>query len=527
MTQSTRSYDFICFGDEVPGILAIVTAAREYRRRMNKFPSSLLMFKGNSQEGVGGHLVRGRLAYLDRSSVPFGVRQALQLDDFGDPPAIYKEFITRAGVVKVSLDPGRANTVLRQMLAESGVDILSLVDVDSLVMSGAQIAGIKLKRGETYLGRQFFDCTVNAELAQLAGVKKLPGFASLGLPTAELSVTLVFETEGLSTPTLRSTEDAYLRRFTNPNDAEAQGWLDIVAGSDPDYKRRIVRDLYFADGRLKRMDIGKDYVDIYSKALSIAYHSFRGTKMALAETGAVFDNANIAILPGTNRLSWNCLLFFVTAAEAETLARNNAKPTQAMLNEFGYVERWLKSMGATAVKRASELYIRHAGNIADAVVPLTGAQMMAGGVYDYEALGTFGYAFDARGGIEGLDQRAVEVGAPAPTFKKPLFNVGIKHALLKNVPNLAVLGPGSGFDGNASTAGRIIEYNVAVGQAVGIAACLALLTNRNLNSFNNPEIRSILVATGRLPKVYGVYDAAETQRLALFEKLLGVPIYTV
>ncbi|XQQ06443.1 MAG: hypothetical protein EDM05_56355 [Leptolyngbya sp. IPPAS B-1204] len=41
MTQSpTRSYDFICFGDEVPGILAIVTAAREYRRRTNRFPAA-------------------------------------------------------------------------------------------------------------------------------------------------------------------------------------------------------------------------------------------------------------------------------------------------------------------------------------------------------------------------------------------------------------------------------------------------------------------------------------------------------
>jgi hypothetical protein len=179
------------------------------------------------------------------------------------------------------------------------------------------------------------------------------------------------------------------------------------------------------------------------------------------------------------------------------------------------------------VKPASELYIRHAGSIVDTVQPLPGAQMMAGGVYDYEALGSFGYAFDARGGIDGVEERATEVGVTNYEFKTPLFNVGIRHALLKSVPNLAILGPASGFDGNGSTAGRIVEYNVGVGQAIGIAACLALLTNRNLNSFLNTEIRNVLVATGRLPKIYGIYDPEETQKVALFEKLMGVPIYTV
>lgn len=528
MTQPTpRSYDFICFGDEVPGILAIVTAAREYRRRTNSFPRSLVMFKGNSQEGVGGHLVRGRLAYLDRSSVPLDIRQRYQLGDFGDPPAIYQEFLTRVGVTKISLDPDRANTVLRQMLSEVGADILSRVDVDSLLLNGSRIAGIRLRRGEVYLGKQFIDCTVNAELAQLAGVEKLPGFSRLGLPDSELSVTLMFETEGLSSQALRSLEDAYLKRFTNPNDREAQGWLDIAAGRDPQFKQQLIRDLYYPDGRLKRMDIGSDYIDIYGEALPIAYHSFRGTKMDLVTSGSILDNANIAILSGTNRLSWNGLLFFVTATEAETLARNNAKPTARMLEEMSFVERWFKSLGATSVKAAPELYIRHAGNINGALVPLPGAQMMAGGVSVHEGLGSFGYAFDARGGIAGAKERAIEVGAPHPEFKKPLFNIGMQHALLRDVSNLAVLGPASGFDGNSSTAGRIVEYNVGVGQAIGIAACLAVLTNREMNRFSNIEIRNVLAATGRLPKLYGVYNPEETARVALFEKLMGVPIYTV
>ena len=45
--STTRTYDIICFGDEVPGLLAIVSAAREFRRRTGKNPRTLVMFKGN------------------------------------------------------------------------------------------------------------------------------------------------------------------------------------------------------------------------------------------------------------------------------------------------------------------------------------------------------------------------------------------------------------------------------------------------------------------------------------------------
>lgn len=147
------------------------------------------MFKSSSLDGVGGHLVRGRLAYLDRSSVPLAIRQAYGLGDFGDPPAIYKEFLQRSGVAVVSLDPAKANQVLRQMMAEVGIDILSNVQIESVLMEGAKIAGIKLTRGETYQGKQFIDSTVNARLAQAVRVKKFKGFQTLGLPDAEPDVT--------------------------------------------------------------------------------------------------------------------------------------------------------------------------------------------------------------------------------------------------------------------------------------------------------------------------------------------------
>lgn len=517
-----RFYDFIGFGDEVPGILTLVAAAREYRRRFSYYPRSLVMFKSSSLDGVGGHLVRGGLAYLDRSSVPLAIRQAYGLGNFGDPSAIYQEFLQRTGVSVVSLDPRKADRVLRQMMAEVGVDILSSIKIDSVLLAGAKMAGIRLSRGETYHGKQFVDATVNAELAQAAGVSKIKGFQSLGLPNAELSVTLVFEVEGLPIAELKAVEAHYLRRFNNAADSEAQGYINAAARSDLALVKQLKQDLSRrnAQGQFLTMVQGKDYIDIPTKALSIAYHAFRGTKLWLGESVAILDNANVAVLSG-GKLSWNALLFHVNADQAEELARNRARPTAAMLQEMTYIEKWFKSLGAKTVRPTLELYIRHAGNVVGVVEPLNGATLLSGGVPAQEALGTFGYAFDARGGIEGLKERAAELGWNTIHFRSPLSNIGIRHALIKAIPNLAVVSPASGFEGLACSVGRIVEFNVSVGQGVGIAMAIALAMGKNLAEVTNSEVRQVLAATGRLPKIYGETYLADASVLGNFEQSVG------
>jgi hypothetical protein len=520
-SQPPRSYDIIGFGDEVPGVLALVAAAREMRRRTGRNPRTLLLLKGDSRQGVGGHLVRGGLAYLDRSSLPLDMRQSMGLPTFGDPAAIYKEFLQRSFVTQIALDPRYADAALRAMLSDVSADILSRAEIRSVTRQGAQLAGIQLTSGQTFLGRQFIDSTVNAELAQAAGVRKLKGFETFGLPESELPVTLVFETEGLSIQQLREAELSYLRRFGNLNDREAQHFVTVAAGSDTrliDFLRRSLRD---ERGNFLTMHVGQDHIDIRSRALSIAYHSFRGKKLSLTESGAILDQANIAVLPG-GRLSWNALLCRVNGSQAETLARAAARPDARILEEFRFVEKWFRSLGATVVRAMPELYIRHAGNIQGVVEPLSGARMLAGGVPANEALATFGYHLDVRGGIEGLGARASNMGAGNINFHTPpMFNVGIRHALVKGVPNLAVISPASGFDGYACAAGRIVEFNVAVGQGVGIAAAIATLSNRTLASITNQEVRQVLAQTGQLSRIYGQANTAESSRLLAFETTLG------
>jgi FAD dependent oxidoreductase len=518
--SSTRSYDIIGFGDEVPGILAIVAAAREFRRRIGKFPRTLIMFKGNSPDGIGGHLVRGGLAYLDRTHVPADVRQSTGVGTFGDPSRLYTEFLQRSGVPQIALDPRRANTALRQMLGEVNADIISKIQIQAVLKQDANISGIQLTNGETYLAKQFIDSTVNAELAQFAGAKKHQGFETFGLPEAELPVTLIFETEGLSIDQLKTVETNYLKRFTNPRDTEAQRFMQLAAGGDQRILDRFKKEMLDSRGALAQMSIGSDHIDVRSKALSIAYHAFRGTKFSLDRSSCVLDSGNIAILPG-GRLSWNALLCHVTGAQAETLARNAAKPTAVMLEEIAFVDRFFKSLGAKAVRPMTELYIRHAGNVTEVLEVLSGARMLEGGVSASEAIATFGYALDVRGGIEGLGLKALEKGITSISFHKPpLFNVGIRHAILRSVPNLAVISPASGFSGYACSAGRIVEYNVAVGQGVGIAAALAIITNRNLVNISNLEVRQVLEQTKQLPKIYGRNYTLEATRLQDFEKMM-------
>ena len=510
-----RSYDIIGFGDEVPGVLALVSAAREYRRQTSRYPSVLLMSKAPENKGIGGHLVRGGLAYLDRSQIPSELRENNNLDTFGSPSTIYQEFLQKSDVRSIALDPDKANEALQELRRTAGVDLLTNVAIDSVLKEGQKITGLQLARGEIYLAKQFIDATVNAELAQAAGTRKNQGFETFGLPGSELPVTLVFETEGLSAAKLRQIEDIYLRRFTNPNDVEAQAWLQVAAGGDNNLAEQLRQDLKDNMGKLKQFSEGEDYIDVRSLALSISYHSFRGKKFSLTESGFLLDKANIAKL-SDERLVWNALLLDVNASEAEILAQEKSMPTAAMLEEMAFIEQWLQSLGATEVRPADELYIRHAGNVTNVVDPLTGAEILNGGVPANEALGTFGYHFDNRGGIKGLAASAAANGFSSLNFERPIFNIGIQHALIQDIPNLAVVSPASGFEGLATSAGRIVEHNVAVGQGAGIAATIALLDNRNIADISNIEVRHVLEETEQLPTVFGISNSDFT-RLNEFE----------
>ena len=156
--MSNKSFDVICFGDEVPGVLALVAAGREYsRRNKGKKLCVLLMSPGDASWRLGGHLTRGELSYLDRSQVPKPVREREGLPTFGDPPAIYAELLRNSSPKgenidkKIALDPNNAAAALKSMLAEAtDYAVLSHVKIDSVLTEGSRIVGVRPSKGEVY-----------------------------------------------------------------------------------------------------------------------------------------------------------------------------------------------------------------------------------------------------------------------------------------------------------------------------------------------------------------------------------------
>ncbi|TAD76293.1 MAG: FAD-dependent oxidoreductase [Oscillatoriales cyanobacterium] len=518
----TQDYDIIGYGDEVPGVLALVAAAREYRARAGKPARVLLLTAGDTSYGVGGHLIRGQLCYLDRTHLAPSLRERHGMGLYGDPAAIYQEFLQRAGVVEVGLDWRRGDRALREMLSEAGVQIVDRAKMTQAVKEGNRLVAIRTDDGDTFRAKQFIDSTVNAWLLQAAGGGKVAGFGTLGLPNAALPVSLIFETQSLTVDFLRRAEASWIQRFCNPSDTQAQQYLNIAAGGDPRRVQWFTSRMRNAAGQPMTMIVGPDYIDVRCHVLSILYHAYRGTSWDLEKTKFILDSPNIAVLPG-GRLSWNALLCFVTAPEAEALARNAGLPTERMKQEVEQVARWMKGFGQQiTVTPAHELYIRYAGGMTDPINPLPGAQMLAGGVPATEALGTFGYKFDVRGGIPGLGQKAIDKGFKSLQFLSepvPVFNFGIRHAISKTVPNLAVVSPASGYFGIAPAAGRIVELNVGVGQGLGVAAAIALHQNRTLADVTNLEVRQTLKNRGKLTKVYGL-GQTYVKEFASFEKTL-------
>jgi hypothetical protein len=524
--MTTRTYDIIVFGDEIPGILALVSAAREYHRRLGRYPRSLLMTPSDTSSTgkIGGHLVRGRLSYLDRSSVTPALRQQHGLDTFGAPAAIYLELLKRSGTIAIALDPDKANLALRGMLREVRADILDRATIAQVTVANERITAIALQRGETYQAQQFIDATTNAQLVKKAGVRKLSGFATLGLSNSALPVSYIFETRGLTPTRLRQIEDGYLKRLLDPGDAAAQRYLNLAAGGDPAWANFLRGRLRDANGNPAKFYQAKDSIDVRCPALSIFYHASRGTTFWLEKSPIILDQGNIAVLPG-DRLSWNALLGRVTAQEAEAIANQQGKPPANLVAEAKLVTRWLQTIGGSGVSVVwgTEVYNRFTGSVVDVVQPLSGGQMMAGGVPAAEAIGTFGYHLDVRGGIIGLGDVAKAHGFPTMGFlseQPPVFNYGIRHAQVKALRNLAILGPGSGFTGMGPGAGRIVELNVGVGQGIGIAAAIALHEGRGLGEITNQQVRSVLQSTGKLTKIFGTGQSLTRQVVDFETKLL-------
>ena len=494
-STQVQEYDAIVFGDEVPGIMT----ALKLRRQLPNGKIALIT-EGDISQGLGGHLVRGGLAYLDRNQVPRDIRQDSGLRRFASSSKLYDEFIQITGTQEIALDRFRADKAFRRALEQAQVKVIGNIQVQSVQTQGVKVQSFTTADQGIFTAKYFIDCTQGGKLAEMAGVRVYQGFEALGLPDSSLAIGLIFEIYGINLEQLRDIEDKMIDRFLDQNDIEAQRWLGIASGGSPGLRQQIISSFNSGNGIASIYQGTPDSADVRSSALGAAFHGMNGLVYDLRKAGAKLDRANVAIL--RDHLSLNSMLFYADGKTSRQLSFNGAKPTPEMLVFARKVQDFYRNLGAWDVKLMSELYIRSAGHIARSMDDLTATEMAGGGISNADALGTFTYHLDVRGGITGIGEMAARLGIDKLNIHLNMhtFNYGFRHTLPKERENLAVLSPASGFGGLGISAGRIVEFNISVGEGLAIAVAKAVQEKRSLHSITNKEVRQTFNYT---PLVYG------------------------
>jgi hypothetical protein len=222
--------------------------------------------------------------------------------------------------------------------------------------------------------------------------------------------------------------------------------------------------------------------------MAIAFHGESGLGTDWRLSPVRLDQANIALLPG--RLSFNALLLRNNAEQNQRVLAGQNRPLPWMLPYANKVTAFFKRHGAQRVVWMPELYVRSADQLAHPVAVLGEMEMANGGVPHNQALGTFSYFLDFRGGLKGI-----------PGFPKPTFNFGYRNTLPRDLDNLAVLGPAAGYGGLGGGAGRILELNISIGQGLAIASGLALADGMPLAAIDPVRVAQLMppgfIAYGR------------------------------
>ena len=507
---NARNYDVIVFGDEVPGVMAALKVKRELTKRAQS-SRVVLITEGDTADGIGGHLVRGGLAYLDRNQVPPDLRS--QYGTFGRPSRLYQEFLSLGQVNTIALDRFKVTRGFARALQKEGISVIDNASLGTVQTAGTLVCAIS-SQGTTYAAKQFIDASQSGELAAASGVEMMQGLDALGFPDSALSIGLIFDLYNVNVERLKAVELEMIGRFFDLQDTQAQEWLSVASGNDAQKRQYLLNSLIDYERNPKLLYQGTpDSADVRSLAFSILIHGYLGQEYDLKSSGFLFDRANIAILD--DRLSFNALLFYANSETAQQLSASGAMPNAEIRAIAADIKDLFGKMGVPRVEVMEELYIRSAGQIVNPLDELSATLMAAGGVPENEALGTFGYHLDDRGGIEGLDDKLNETALRLLNFKEmPIFNYGFRHTLPKEKENLAVLGPASGFGGLGTTAGRIVEFNVSVGEGLAIAIAEAITDKRSLQTITNDEIRQSL---GYRPAVYG-YRTGSFNAISSLEK---------
>jgi hypothetical protein len=459
------SCDVLVIGDEVESILTAVSAARAGAK-------TLLARRSTSR--LGGLSVRGGLSYMDIT--PEFVT------------GLFQEFLTRTGLVRVALNPDRADRVLSEMLQEADIQVLSGVEIQMEMDRDSFPGAVCITDPQQQWTLQptvVIDATPDADVVRSLGVPYLMGLGGiLGEEQNFLGVSPVFRITGVSVEALQAFE-ATLR--ANPD-------LPTILEQALPYHTPELRAEYITRPTFAPLDM--DYLDILNPVIGIDYHIWRhGDATSYAEAGIFIDGANISRL-ADGSLGFNGLIAKASALDLDfddllALSQDGPIPDE-LVEEMAHFERYLQEKGGFSDARVippESMYVRQTVTLL-ARDNMTARKSIEGGVAPEKAVGTFSYWLDLRG-------TQLWKQFPGEHLPKPVFNVGLDVALplVPALQNIAFVSRSAGYSPIGQGTGRIVQHNAMLGEGVGIAAALATLSNTTLHEIVDtamPQIQAIL-----------------------------------
>ncbi|MDX2085049.1 MAG: FAD-dependent oxidoreductase [Candidatus Melainabacteria bacterium] len=462
--RQTPPPQVLVIGDEVESVITAVSAARCGAR--------VCLLKPFAQGWIGGLSTRGGLSYMDIT--------------WDLVPPLFAEFLKRAQVKRVALEPRRADRVLRQMLRQAGVRVETGIVQHAHCNESGRLNGLTLTDGRTLQAQIYLDTTPDGDIARLAGVPYIRGLGGLfGKNNDLLGISPVFRITGVDPWALAAFETrlrqhpdcATLLREAMPH--HPTDWIDSYVTRNPICPRR------------------EDYLDILNPALGVFYHLCRHQNASSYSAAPVWiDGGNISRL-SDRALGFNGMVSRAKDWNHALALSHGAEIPPQLREEMTLFEEFLKTEGAFPKARVippQAIYVRQTLNL-QARLNQSGANLLSGGVDEADAIGTFSYWFDFRG--INLFEKAPD-DYPLP---KPVFNVGLHCAFPKNpaLDNLAFVSRSGGYSPVAQGACRIVQHQALLGEAIGIASALACLEDSPLQNIPAARIRSILQQRSKTP----------------------------
>jgi hypothetical protein len=464
--------NIVVIGDEVESILTAVSAARQ---------GAQVILVRSSQGPLGGLSVRGGLSYMDITP------------DF--VCGIFAEFLARAGVIRVALNPDTADRVLREMLSESGITVYSGCQIRA---RAPQNLTITTRDGQAHECRTkiLIDSTPDADIARQLGVPYIIGLGGLlGAERNFLGVSPVFRITGVSVEALQEFEVSLRMDPALP---------ECLKQALP-YHPETLRAEYLTRPTFAPPDM--DYLDILNPVIGIDYHIWRhGFAATYPEAAIAIDGGNISRL-ADGSLGFNGMVATAQGLGLDfesllALSQGDATPN-VLLQELTFFQQYLRER--TNLKNASviapqSVYVRQTLTLISHR-NLSAKRMLAGGASPEESLGAFSYWLDLRG-IPFWRAFPDELEVP-----KPVFNIdpGVAYSDLLGLDNFAFVSRSAGYSPIGQGAGRIVQHNALLGEGIGVAAALAVQSGVSLKE----QLQR------HLPVVQGVLAERRQQNICL------------